>query len=349
MLPGATTVRTNETSTRDREHGDDAPAIAGFVCMIAYTNYVIDARVRREAETLAAHGFQVLCLTATNGDEPRRFVLDGVEVQELRIPKYRGKSTAAYIRLYLRFLLSSSAVCLRLLHQRRLDVVHVHNLPDFLVLAGLLPRLAGRKVVLDVHDSIPETFAAKFANGSIVHRVLCLEERVSAALAHRVICVNHPQRDALVSRGIPRRKTFVSMNVPDPRIFENAGLAPSPRPVNGHFDLVYHGTMVRRLGVDLIIQAVGELRQRIPELRLHLWGDGDDLDAFQQLSRELQLENRVHFKPKGFPLHQLPEELQSMHIGVVGNRRSVMARIPSTDEKLTMRPQPRSFMLGRTA
>ena len=33
-----------------------------FVCMIAYTNYAIDARVRREAETLASHGFQVRCL-----------------------------------------------------------------------------------------------------------------------------------------------------------------------------------------------------------------------------------------------------------------------------------------------
>ena len=125
-------------------------SVAGHVCMIAYTNYVTDARVRREAETLATHGFRVLCLTATNGDEPRRFELDGVEVRELRIPKYRGKSTSSYIRSYLRFLWSSSVVCIRLLRQRQLDVVHVHNLPDFLVLAGLLPRLTGCKVVLDV-------------------------------------------------------------------------------------------------------------------------------------------------------------------------------------------------------
>src|SRR5437667_6773805 len=48
----------------------------GFVCMIAYTNYAFDARVRREAETLAAQGFRVRCLTTKNGGAPARFVMD---------------------------------------------------------------------------------------------------------------------------------------------------------------------------------------------------------------------------------------------------------------------------------
>src|SRR5262245_17547871 len=116
------------------------------VCMIAYTNYAIDARVRREAETLASQGFRVRCLTTANGAAPARFNLNGVEVRELGVQKYRGKSTLAYVGSYLRFLLVSSAACLRLLMKRDLDVVHIHNLPDFLVLAGLLPRLAGCKV-----------------------------------------------------------------------------------------------------------------------------------------------------------------------------------------------------------
>mgnify|MGYP000229841170 CR=1 FL=1 len=51
------------------------------VCMVAYTDYVGDARVRREAETLAAHAFNVVCLTLTNGDRPTRFTVDGVEVR----------------------------------------------------------------------------------------------------------------------------------------------------------------------------------------------------------------------------------------------------------------------------
>lgn len=288
--------------------------------MIAYTDYSVDARVRREAETLAASGFRVRCLTTRVGATPARFVLNGVEVRELGVPKYRGKSTRAYLASYLSFVLRSSAACLRFLIKGELDVVHVHNIPDFLVVAGLLPRLAGRKVVLDVHDSVPETFATKFPGGPLFRNLLVLEERLSAAVAHRVICVNHPQRDRLVSRGIPRFKTFVSMNVPDPSIFRR--LPVERRAELGDFNLVYHGTMVERLGVDLIIQAVARLRDRVPGVRLHLWGSGDDLARFQRLANELQAHDLVLFKPKGYPLSQLPDRLCSMDLGIVGNRRS---------------------------
>jgi glycosyltransferase involved in cell wall biosynthesis len=287
--------------------------------MVAYTDYAGDARVRREAETLAAHGFQVRFLATRNG--PRRdFALEGVSVSELREPKYQGKSARAYLASYFRFLMMASAECLRLWRRGELDVVHVHNMPDFLVFAGLLPRFGGSKVVLDVHDSMPETFSVKFSGSTWLRRALTLEERVSTAVAHRVICVNEPQRDVLVARGLPRDKTFVSMNVPDPRIFgrPRSYSAPDGESLN----LVYHGTMASRLGVDLVIRAVAGLRSSIPCIRLHLWGHGDDLSSFQALARELAVDDVVEFREQGYPLKELPERLRPMHIGVVGNRRS---------------------------
>src|SRR5215469_6149672 len=39
-----------------------------------------------------------------------------------------------------------------------LDVVHVHNMPDILALAGIFPQLTGSKLVLDVHDPMPELY-----------------------------------------------------------------------------------------------------------------------------------------------------------------------------------------------
>jgi glycosyltransferase involved in cell wall biosynthesis len=297
--------------------------------MIAYTDYVFDARVRREAETLAAHGFHVRCLCLMTGDTPGRppSVLGGVEVRELPIVKYRGKSTLAYVASYLRFLLLASAVCVRLLVRRELDVVHVHNIPDFLVLAGLVPRLAGSAVILDVHDSVPETFATKFSAASSFRKALYLEERLSALLAHRVICVNHLQRDTLVARGIAASKTFISMNVPDPRIFTRVSVRDEPSEGVARLNLVYHGTMAERLGVDLIIRALAQLQHRVPCSRLHLWGHGDDLAQFQRLAHELNIEHRVLFEPKGFPLRELPHKLRSMDLGVIGNRRSVAGEL----------------------
>ena len=177
-------------------------------------------------------------------------------------------------------------------------------------------------MVLDVHDSMPETFGTKFAGPSILHKVACVEEKLSALVAHRVICVNHPQRDRLVSRGIAASKTFVSMNVPDPRIFRRPASSPLQAEPSEQCNLVYHGTMAKRLGVDLVIRASAHLQERVPHARLHLWGHGDDLGEFQGLANDLRLNGRVIFQPAGFPLHELPERLSQMHIGVVGNRRT---------------------------
>jgi len=295
----------------------------GYVCMIAYTNYVIDARVRREAETLAAHGFHVCCLTNRNGATATSRVIAGVEVRELAVPKYRGKSTLAYMASYVRFLIYASFACLALVLKDEVDVLHVHNLPDFLVFAGLLPRFMGRKVVLDIHDSMPETFATKFSASGLIHRALCFEERVSTFVANKVICVNHPQRDTLVARGLPADKTFITMNVPDPRIFGAATEGYTPEAPDGAFHLVYHGTMAERLGVDLLIRAVAQLRKSNPQIRLHLWGNGDDLVSFQRLTHELGIDAAVEFNPKGYPLDELPARLRTMHLGVVGNRSTV--------------------------
>lgn len=295
----------------------------GYVCMIAYTNYAIDARVRREAETLAAHGFHVRCLTNRNGATAATRVIDGVEVRELAVPKYRGKSTLAYMASYLRFLIYASCACLALIFKDKVDIVHIHNLPDFLVFAGLVPRLMGRKVVLDIHDSMPETFATKFSASGLIYRALCFEERVSALVANKVICVNHPQRDTLVARGLPTNKTFITMNVPDPRIFGAAAEGHATDAPDEAFRLVYHGTMAERLGVDLLIRAVAQLRESNPQIRLHLWGNGDDLGSFQRLTHELGIDAAVEFNPKGYPLDELPARLRTMHLGVVGNRRSV--------------------------
>ena len=289
--------------------------------MIAYTDYATDSRVRLEAETLALHGFRVLCLTTKNGIEAVRFSMQGVEVRELRVAKYRGKSGAAYLTSYLRFLVSASLACLRLLLKGELDVVHVHNLPDFFVLAGLVPRLAGAKVVLDVHDSVPETFAAKFSEASLFRKLLCLEEKLSARVAHKVICVNDPQRETLIGRGIPRSKTAVSMNVPDPRLFRPSRSDALNSTDSERLNLVYHGTMAARLGVDLLIRAVPRIQEQVPYVRLNLWGRGDDLATFQRLAQELGIQDTIAFRPRGFPLEELSHRLSSMDMGVVGNRK----------------------------
>lgn len=292
------------------------------VYMIVYTDYRFDARVRREAETLAAAGFHVVCHTPKEGNDCKNFLLRGVEIRELSVAKYQGKSQLRYLLSYLHFLVLSFAVCVKGVFNRNLRAVHVHNMPNFLIFSGLIPKLLGRKLILDIHDSIPETFASKFQGANLLRfKLLCLEEKISISLADRVIAVNRPQCETLMRRGLPKAKSFVSMNVPDHKVFTGHNRRVDRQ--DGRFRLIYHGTMARRLGVDMIIQSVNNLRDKIPNLELNLWGWGDDLKFLQKLSDDLGSNRIVHFTPEGYPFHELPEHLMQMDVGLVGNRKDV--------------------------
>lgn len=295
--------------------------------MVAYTDYSIDARVRREAETLAAEpNFEVKVLTLKQDPSPRALRLNGVDILELNIEKYQGKSNFCYILSYFHFLVLAFNKINGLVFNKDLDLVHIHNMPNFLILSAITPFLIGKKIVLDIHDTMIETYQAKFEKGmgSALRKIMKLEEKVCSALAHKIITVNQIQKEALVNRGIPESKITISLNSPDPRIF-NGGRPNKDRKSDG-FNIVYHGTVSKRLGVDLAIQAMAELSPGMPDLALHIIGEGDDMREFQELAKKLGVENRIRFWGK-VSLDQLVDILKQMDAGLVPNRRNAATEL----------------------
>jgi len=299
------------------------------ICMVAYTLYLSDARVRREAETLAAvPGYKVTVLALKGAEAPpQSYEKEGVQVRELGAGKYRGQSMLQYLLSYLKFTVLALGACTVLFLRRKVDVVHVHNMPNFLVFSAIVPRMFGRKTILDIHDTTIETYEAKFKRtySRLLFYLLRLEELLSSTLAHRVICVNEVQREALVKRGIPERKMLVSMNVPDRRIFQERKQDTTQK--KDTFKLVYFGTVTRRLGVDLAIRAVANVARSTPGIEFHVIGGGDDLSEYVSLSKELGAERIVRFYEKGFPLEELVKALDGMDLGLVPNRRSAATEL----------------------
>ena len=293
------------------------------VLMLAYTLYSIDARIMREAETLVSHGYQVKILVPREPGTPREYVSGGVEVSGLHINKYQGNSNARYLASYLMFTFMASLKISWLFLKRNIDIIHVHNMPNFLVFAAFLPRLFGKKLILDIHDTMPETYATKFRDHkNILARILCWEEALCCKLSSRLICVNHPQKDVLVERGIPADKIEILMNVPDHRRFKPSLKDESDGGSPGTFNLVYHGTQARRLGVDFTIRAVAKLKDQIPGLEFHNIGGGDELENLMRLSKELGTEDRIFFSRENIHIDALPEILGRMDVGIIANRKN---------------------------
>jgi glycosyltransferase involved in cell wall biosynthesis len=109
------------------------------------------------------------------------------------------------------------------------------------------------------------------------------------------------------------------MNVADPQHLNRAETIP---PADA-FHLVYHGTMARRYGIDLILHALNQLHTELPALRLTMHGRGDYLETVQRLIQELGLEERVSLSADFVALPDLIRLIRSAHVGVVPYRRDV--------------------------
>src|SRR5664279_5319715 len=187
------------------------------ICMVAYTNYSTDTRVRREAEALIERGdtVDVICLGKEGELNPE--YKNGVRMIKIILPRYRGSNSRTYLASYLHFFFSALLKLASLQHKNSYQVIQVHTMPDFMVFTAIIPKLMGAKVILDVHDLMPELYMCKFRSGPrhfIVWLITWIERR-SIAYADKAISVHIPHRDALVGHGNAEQKFTVLLNVPD--------------------------------------------------------------------------------------------------------------------------------------
>jgi glycosyltransferase involved in cell wall biosynthesis len=296
--------------------------------MVVYSTYPADPRVRREAEALADEGasIDVVCLRSKG----ERGVEDVRGVRVIRLPVARSRGGGLrYAWEWGLFIVMSFAVVSWLHLVRRYRVVHVHNMPDFLVASALVPRFSGARLVLDLHDPTPEVFMTKYGIGAghPLTRMLILLEKLSIRLAHLVLTPNEAFRRLFISRGCPEAKIAIIMNSPQESVFGAAaeeGMQ-SRRKRSGHV-LMYHGTVVERHGLAGALDAVAGLRTDIPDIKFRVFGDGDWVDEFEARVIELRLKGRVSYCGR-VPLERIAREILDADAGVVPNNRTPFTEI----------------------
>lgn len=295
-------------------------------CMVVHAYYPVgETRVQREALALVDQGYEVDVICLRDDGEGATAVEDNVKIYRLPVKRHKGHGIIVQFGEYLVFLVLAMLKLMRLHLRQRYGTVQIHNLPDFLVFAALGVKLSGAKVILDLHDLMPEFFASKFDSGmdSWPVRLVIWQEQISCRFADHVITVTESWRQTLIERGVPAEKVSVVMNVADPRIFRRAENGQRPSPNGSGFHLVYHGTFAHRYGVDLIVRAVEKARQFIPNIHATLLGGGEYRDELVKLTQEMDLTTCVEISPTMLPAHELPSLLQRADVGIVPNRSNI--------------------------
>ncbi len=287
--------------------------------VVAYTYYLSDPRVQREAKALAERGDTVDLICLREKKEKPFEIVNGVSLYRLPQGRYRGSGVFAYIMGYFLFFIHSFLKLNSLYFRRKYNLIHINTMPDFLVFAALIPKIFGVKVILDIHDTTPELYATKFklSENHWIIKLIKFQEVISAKFANAVIAVHHLHKKLLVQHGISASKITILMNVADEKIFY-------PRKKEDKnkidFSLIYHGTIAKRLGIDIAVKAVNILKDKIPNIKLRIYGEGDFLEELLELTKELNLEKYIYFSKGFFPVDKLPQLIKQADIGIVSTR-----------------------------
>ena len=295
------------------------------ICIIVQNYYKIDPRVRRTAELLVNTGYSVDVFCLRNEDENKKnYHLNGVNVFTAPLSKKRA-SNLRYIFEYLAFFLLTVLFLTRQTQKKRYELIHVNTLPDFLVYAGLVHKIFGTTIILDMHEVMPEFYMSKFGvpMNHILIKLIKWQERVSIRFADQVITINEPIKILLENRNTIKNKITVVMNSVDNSLFS----LPESR-INNNSDnkfiFMYHGTLTRLYGLDIAIRAFSKAAHQMPNANFWMLGEGSERSNLEQLSKDLDINEKVKFLGV-HPQQDMVEWLSRCDVGVLPTRQDVFS------------------------
>ncbi len=296
--------------------------------VVLFSHYPYDSRPRRAAQALRDEGvsLDLICLRR-DASEPPVEIDDGINIIRIPITRERGGKWS-YLRQYSSFILAAFIYLTRRSLKRRYDFVHVHNMPDVLVFSAIVPKLLGARILLDLHDPVPELMQTIFdlPSGSMAVRLLRTLERWSIRFADHILTVNEACKRIYTGRSCSADKITVVVNSP-----EESMLGPRSSSKNGPdrngFSILYHGSLLPRNGFDIAIDALARVRRCIPGARLVICGERTpffaqtmDVAAQRGLADSIDylgVKNRAG----------IATAIANCDVGVIPNRRSVFSEL----------------------
>jgi glycosyltransferase involved in cell wall biosynthesis len=263
------------------------------VAMVAYAYYEGNSRIQQYAKALTERGDTVDIICQGKTIQPAggcfgRGTLYGIHSR----PK-GPESKVVYITDSIKFMFQSASLLTELHFKNRYDVVHVHSVPDCLVFTAIIPKLTGTRILLDIHDILPEFYASKFgaSSGSIMFKLLVLVEKLSIAFSDHVIIANPIWKKRLIGRSVSPDKVTTIGNHPSADIFSWR-----PRQRNdGKFIMMYPGSLNWHQGLDIAVRAFAMVAPFAPNAEFHIYGDGPERKNLVKLAHELGVDEKIKF------------------------------------------------------
>ena len=291
--------------------------MAKNICMVALSIYPGDPRIRRQAEALEAKGYEVdiLCRSVRDQEKVERF---GNVTAYRIISAPKKESMIGYVVYSIAFLILAFLKLQSLALHRKYMLIQAHNMPDYLVFAGIIQKMMGTPLVLDIHDLTVELFEEKWPSEKhkLLKGLVKLGEKISCMAANEVITVSETCKQRLISRGVPRAKITLVLNSANEEVFKFKN-RDFKKLTNG-VKLLYHGTMAHRFGIHYAVEAMKEINEKIPGSVLILYGRYEEgyKEYLEKIINDLNISNAVELNGV-IGREQIPEVINNSDIGII--------------------------------
>ena len=286
------------------------------ICIIRHGFALDDPRIRKETFALVerGHSVDIICLHKSARPEFERY--KGINIFRLPL-SHKRKGILRYFFEYTSSFIMVSILISYLHVFKQYDWIQVNTMPDFLVFTTLIPKFFGAKIILDLHEAMPELFRSKFnfAATNLSSKILEFLERISIKYANNVLAVCNQTMQLHTCRGLSPSKAFIVHNVPDEFLFDYRKYS-GIKKENEEFTLLSHGTVIERYGFQVLINAIPHLIECIPKIRLLILGEGEYLSTLRKMTKEKNLAKYVTFLGR-IPLEQVPLAIHYSNVCVV--------------------------------
>jgi glycosyltransferase involved in cell wall biosynthesis len=327
------------------------------IAIVRHSFYPFELNVKREAEALRDAGYDVDVICLRGPGEAAREDVEGIHIHRLPVGHKRGK-ILRYVWEYNAFFALAALKLARLHAKSRFAAVQVNTMPDYLVFVALYPKLTGARVVLHLHEPVPELFGTMFPSRWYTRPFLWTLGRVEQAsirFSDRAITVTDQMRDNFVRRGADPDKIAVVVNVPDDRYFRIERYEPMRAKIEGIkqderargvFRVLTHGSIEERYGFDTIVRAIAAARDKVPGIEFRFMGSGDHLPHVLALAKELGVDDRVRYL--GFvPFDQMVEEILLADVCVVAVEKNPYSVLVHTNKMFEYMALQRPVIMSR--
>lgn len=289
------------------------------ICMVAFRPLPKFFNRLKIANALSARGYNINFICPIDGDQNEIEIIDGINILRVNSPFAKRTNYVLLLKDYLVFIVKTLRLVSKSNHDIGYSYFHIHTPPDFLVFIAVYYKIMGKsKIILDLHDMLPEAVASNLEINEkhIIYKLARLIEKISIKLSDAVICTNSYDKQIILSRNnMDANKIFTIMNVPDLGLYRMTSANKADFGLNDKYVILFEGTVWKRRGLQVLIEAVNILRNQL-NIHLLVVGDGPYLDSLKEMAHNMNIGPYITFTGWVDP-NQLSKYVSASDLGII--------------------------------